>query len=72
MTATDDKQWTPLHLASRAGNASKVKALLEAGAAPSAANSQGNTPLHLVSRAPRGEGVVGGCDGVCVCVVVCE
>jgi hypothetical protein len=45
----DAKGWTPLHLAARVGAAAKVECLLAAGAKASDVNSQGNTPLHLVS-----------------------
>jgi ankyrin repeat protein len=44
-------QYTPLHLASRAGSAAVVKALLAAGANPSVKTStSGATPLHLAAE----------------------
>lgn len=46
---TKGTEFTPLHLAARAGAAAKVEALLAAGAQVAPFNSQGNTPLHLVS-----------------------
>lgn len=46
---TKGTELTPLHLAARAGAAAKVEALLAAGAQVAPLNSQGNTPLHLVS-----------------------
>ena len=50
-------QHTPLHVASKNGHATVVKALLTAGSDPHATAASGTTPLHLAARAGNAEAV---------------
>ena len=51
-----DKQWElPVHVAARAGDADVVVALLDAGAAPAAPDSGGETPLHKAGSYDRAD-----------------
>ena len=49
--------YTPLHLASRSGNAEAVGALLESGADPNAFTSTGATALHFAAEANSAEAI---------------
>lgn len=51
--ATDDKGWTPLHLAAGDGRTGATRALLQAGANPNIQARDGALPLSLVRRIPR-------------------
>ena len=50
-------QHTPLHVASTTGQASVVRALLEAGSNATVVSTSGATPLHLAARAGNAEAV---------------
>jgi len=51
--------YTPLHVASRSGNASLIRMLLQAGANPNAVTSaSGVTPMHLAAAAYEGQEAV--------------
>src|SRR5580658_4076021 len=46
VTCRDRREWTPLHYAASNGQARMVRLLLEHGAALTATNDNGATPLH--------------------------
>jgi len=50
VNATDEKGWTPLHLASYRGHADVVKLLIDHDASVNVQNEEGRTPLHYAGR----------------------
>ena len=50
MNAADDKQWTPLHCASDAGQKDTVQLLVDNGANIEAKNDKEMTPLDLAEE----------------------